>query len=309
MCLKEAFAKAAASFGLQHSIVDAMSDNQIWAQRYDRELADIFALQDEITANVVAAIEPQLYAAEDYRAKQKPPESLDAWDCVARGLFLILKLTKHDNAAAQELLKKAITIDPAYAQAYSLLAFSLSLDNSWGWQPSQSVLAPAWDVAQRAIRLDADNPWAHLALGHVHRQRLELQDAVAEFQNAIALNPNFAFAHTHLGLALCFLGRSEEALVELDTAERLSPRDFQAGLNNIGRAIAYFIDGRYRDGIDFARKAVRQNPDTAGAHHLVVVNNALAGEVAEAKVALQTLKRIADMAQLAAGSTRSGIDP
>jgi adenylate cyclase len=273
-------------------LIDAMSGNQIWAQRYDRELADIFALQDEITANVVATIEPQLYAAEDYRAKQKPPENLDAWGCVARGLSLILKLTKHDNAASQELLKKAITIDPSYAQAHSLLAFSLSLANSWGWQPSQSVLPPAWDAAQRAIRLDPDNPWAHLALGHVHRQRLELQDAVAEFQNAIALNPNFAFAHTHLGLALCFLGRSEEALVELDTAERLSPRDFQAGLNNIGRAIACFIDERYRDGIDFAKKAVRQSPDTAGAHHLIVVNSALAGEVADAKVALQTLKRL-----------------
>ena len=146
-------------------LIDATFGNQIWAQRYDRELADIFALQDEIAANVVATIEPQLYAAEDYRAKQKPPESLDAWDCVARGLSLILKMTKNDNAAAQELLKKAITIDPSYAQAYSLLAFSLSLANSWGWQPSQSVLGPAWDAAQRAIRLDPDNPWAHLAFG------------------------------------------------------------------------------------------------------------------------------------------------
>jgi tetratricopeptide (TPR) repeat protein len=128
-------------------------------------------------------------------------------------------------------------------------------------------------------------------LGHLHRQRRELEDAVAEFQNAVALNPNFAFAHTHLGLALCFLGRSEEALVELDTAERLSPRDFQAGLNNTARAIACFIDRRYRDGVDFARRATRQDADSVGAHHLVVVNSALAGEVEEAGKALQTLKR------------------
>ena len=162
-----------------------------------------------------------------------------------------MKVTKHDNAAAQDLLKKAIAIDPSYAQAHSILAFSLSLANSWSWQPSESVLEPAWDFAQNAVaRLDVDDPWAHLALGHLHRQRRELEDAVAEFQNAVALNPNFAFAHTHLGLALCFLGRSEEALVELDTAERLSPRDFQAGLNNTARAIACFIDRRYRDGVD-----------------------------------------------------------
>jgi tetratricopeptide (TPR) repeat protein len=201
-------------------------------------------------------------------------------------------MTKHDNATAQELLRKAIAIDASYAQAHSLLAFSLSLANSWGWQQSENVLGPAWDAAQKAIRLDIDNPWAHLALGHLHRQRLELQDAIAEFQNAILLNPNFAFAHTHLGLALCFQGRSREALVELDTAERLSPRDFQAGLNDIGRAIACFIDGRYRDGIDFARKAVRQSPDTAGAHHLVVVNSALAGAIGDARAAFQSLKRL-----------------
>ena len=239
-------------------LIDAATGSHIWAQRYDRQVADIFALQDEITSNVVATIEPQLYAAEDIRAKHKRPESLNAWDCVARALSLTIKVTKHDNAAAQDLLKKAIAIDPSYAQAYSLLAFSLSLANSWSWQPSESVLEPAWDFAQKAVRLDVDDPWAHLALGHLHRQRRELEDAVAEFQNAVALNPNFAFAHTHLGLALCFLGRSEEALAELDTAERLSPRDFQAGLNNTARAIACFIDGRYRDGVDFARRAARQ---------------------------------------------------
>ena len=273
-------------------LIDAMTGNHNWAQRYNRELADIFELQDEITSKVVATIEPQLYAAEDHRAKRKSPESLDAWDCVTRGLSLIMKMTKDDNAAARKLLEKAIVIDPHYAQAFSLLAFSLSLANSWGWQSSESVLMPAWDAAQRAIRLDMENPWAHLALGHVHRQRLELQDAVAEFQSAIALNPNFAFAHTHLGLALCFLGRGDEALAELDMAERLSPRDFQAGLNSIGRAIACFIAGRYGEGAEFARKAVRQSPDTAGAHHMVVVNSALSGAVAEARSALQALKRL-----------------
>jgi adenylate cyclase len=139
-------------------LIDAVTGNQIWAERYDREVADIFALQDEITSNVVATIEPQLYSAEDVRAKRKPAENLDAWDCVARALSLIMKFTKHDNAAAQELLRRAIAIDPAYARAYSLLALSLSLANSWGWEPSESVLTPAWDAAQKAVRLDVDDP-------------------------------------------------------------------------------------------------------------------------------------------------------
>jgi len=280
-------------------LIDAVAGAHIWAQRYDREVADIFALQDEITSSVVATIEPQLYAAEDIRAKRKPPRSLDAWDRVARAMSLIMSMTRNGNVAAQTLLREAIAIDPFYAHAYSLLAFALSLANSWGWQTAESTLATAWDFAQEAVRLDIDDPWAHLALGHIHRQRLELHDAVAEFQNSIALNPNFAFAHTHLGLVLCFLGQSEKARIELDTAERLSPRDFQAGLNDIGRAIACFIDGKYRDGIDFARKAIRRSPGTAGAHHLNVVNSALAGEVDAARVALATLKRLEPSISLA----------
>jgi adenylate cyclase len=273
-------------------LIDAATGKHIWAQRYDREVADIFALQDEITSNVVASIEPQLYAAEDIRAKHKPPESFDAWDCVARALSLMNKPTKHDNAAAQQLLRKAIALDPSYAQAYSLLAYSMSLGVIMGWQPSEGVLAPAWDVAQKAVHLDVDDPWAHLALGHLHRQRRQFQDAIAEFQNALTLNPNFAFAHTHLGYALAYPGRTEEALVEFDTAERLSPRDIQAGTNNVGRAVACFIGGRYRDGIGFARKAIRENPNYVAAHRLLVANSALVGEVEEARAALQTLKRL-----------------
>jgi adenylate cyclase len=98
--------KAGGYLRVTAQLIDAMSGNQIWAQRYDRELADLFALQDEITANVVATIEPQLYAAEDYRAKQKPPDSLDAWDCVARGLSLILKMTKNDNCCRARTAQK-----------------------------------------------------------------------------------------------------------------------------------------------------------------------------------------------------------
>ena len=273
-------------------LIDAVTGTHIWAQRYDRDVAGVFAVQDDITSQVVASIEPQLYAAEDIRAKHKPPESLDAWGCVARALSLMNKPTKNDNAAAQKLLKNAIAIDPSYAQAYSLLAYSMSIGVILGWQPAEGVLEPAWEIAQKAVHLDVDDPWAHLALGHLNRQHRNFEDAIAEFHNALALNPNFAFARTQLGYALSYPGRTDEALAEFDTAERLSPRDIQAGTNNVGRAIACFIGGRYREGMAFARTAIRQNPEYLAAHRQLVANGALAGEVEEAKAALHVLKRL-----------------
>jgi TolB-like protein/Tfp pilus assembly protein PilF len=278
-------------------LLDAVSSHHVWAERYDRDLADIFAVQDEITEQVVAAIEPQLYAAEGIRAKRKPPESFDAWECVVRALALMNSRTRTDVAAANELLRKAIALDPGYAQAHSLLSFVTTLGVHMGWEPRESTLAIASDAAHKALFLDADDPWAHVALGYVLAWSRRADDALVEYEKALALNPNFAIAHWLLALALCYLGRSEEALAHGDQAERLSPRDLlargNAGVSNNVRAIACFVAGRYRDGIAFARKAIIESPNLIPAYRALVVNCALAGEIEEAKLALRTLKRLA----------------
>ena len=117
---------------------DVATGGQIWAERYDRQLADVFAVQDEITEAVVAAIEPQIYAAENFRAERKPPESLDAWDLVMRALSHFWRLTPRDNVAAQSLLDKAIAIDPNYARALGVLAVSHIFDAHMGWKDRKS---------------------------------------------------------------------------------------------------------------------------------------------------------------------------
>jgi len=278
-------------------LLDAVSGHHVWAERYDQELGDIFAVQDAITEQVVAAIEPQLYAAEGIRAKRKPPESLDAWECVVRALFLINSRARPDIAAARALLQKAVALDAGYAQAHSLLSFVTTLGVHLGWEPRESTVAIASDAAQKALHLDGDEPWAHLALGYALAWSRQAEDAIAAYEKALALNPNFAIAHWLLALALCYLGRSEEAMAHGNKAERLSPRDLlargNAGVSNNVRALACFIAGRYREGIDFARKAIIESPNLTPAYRSLIVNCALGGEIDSAKATLRTLQGLA----------------
>jgi len=166
---------------------DVATGGQIWAERYDRELADVFAVQDEITEAVVAAIEPQIYAAENFRAERKPPESLDAWDLVMRALSHFWRLTSRDNAAAQSLLDKAIAIDPNYGRALGVLAVSHTFDAQLGWKDRKVSVPIAHRMAQAALRADDEDPWAHLALAtnYVNIERYE--DSLAEFEAALRI--------------------------------------------------------------------------------------------------------------------------
>jgi len=277
-------------------LVDATTGHHVWAERYDREISDTFAVQDEITDRVMEAVAPQLYAAEGNRAKRKPPDSLDAWECVVRAIALMNERTESDAAASMKLLQNAVSFDPAYARAHSLMAFLTALEVHSGWKPREPTLTLALDAAHRALSLDADDPWTYAALGFVLAERQRIEEAVAQYRQAIALNPSFGYGHTMLAATLCYLGRGEEAIAESDIAERLSPRDLlvrgNRGANNVMRAAACMVDARYHDGIAFARKAILENPSSIPAYRQLVINCALAGEMDEARSALQIVRRL-----------------
>jgi TolB-like protein len=138
---------------------DAATGSHIWAERYDRELADVFAVQDEITEAIVAAIEPQLFAAENFRARRKPPDSMDAWDLVMRALSHYWRVTRQDNLVAQALLEKAIVIDPNYGQALGVLAASHMFCAHMGWENIAEATPIAERAALTAIHADSEDPW------------------------------------------------------------------------------------------------------------------------------------------------------
>jgi TolB-like protein/Tfp pilus assembly protein PilF len=270
---------------------DVATGGHIWAERYDRGLADVFAVQDEITEAIVAAIEPQLYAAESFRAQRKPPESMDAWDLVMRALSHYWRVTRQDNVVAQALLEKATAIDPSYGQALGVLATSYTFSAHMGWAEMATAVPIAERAALAAILADSEDPWAHHALGCVYLFTRRFDDSLAELELALRLNPNFSLAQGYYGLALSYCGRWEEADVAARRALRLSPRDpFSAVYYGIA-AYAQFIGRNYDEAMRLSREAIRQRSDFVGAHRVLTAAASMTGQDDIAKVALQQLRR------------------
>ena len=284
--------KSGARVRVTAQLVDAVSGAHHWAEHYDRDLADIFALQDEITRSVAAAIEPRLLAAEGIRTLSRPSADLDAWDKVARAMSQFWRMTGPDVEAAIGLLKNAVAQHPDYGPAHSMLAFCLVMTGHFGWLPIFEVPKLAVDLARRAVELDDNDPWAYLALGYVAFVARRTSEAAAQYRRAVELNPNFAAAHGYWGYALAFDGQSEEAIERLSLAIRMSPRDRQNAIYFGGMAVAHYLAGRYEQAIEWSRKAVHQGPSITAPHRILCASLAQAGRLDEARA---TLARIREM--------------
>ena len=273
-------------------LIDVASDSHVWAERYDRSVADVFAVQDEITEAIVAAIEPQLYAAENFRARRKPPDSLDAWDLVMRALSHYWRVTRQDNIVAQALLEKAISIDPNYGQALGVLAASHAFSAHMGWSDMRTTMPIATKAALEAIQADSEDPWAHYALGCVYLHTRRFDYSLAEFELALNLNPNFSLARGYYGLALAYCGRWEQADEAARRALKLSPRDPFAAVYSGIAAYALFVGHNYSEAIRFAKEALRERADFVGAHRVLTAAAAMAGQVEVAAAALEQLRAV-----------------
>jgi adenylate cyclase len=275
-------------------LIDAATGNHIWADRYDGDLTDIFALQDEITKKVVAAIEPKLLEAEGIRSQNRSPEDLDAWDMVIQANSLFWRLTKTEGDAAIAILRRAVERYPDYGPAHSMMAFMLLVSGrlAWALADLEAQIREAEVLATRAVSLDNSDPWAHLALGFVAYTKRSTDEAVEEFQRALELNPNFAAAHGYMGLALALAGRCEEAIAHSELAIRMSPHDPQNAVFNVALAAAYYLEGRFTEAVSFGRKAIQQRPEFGGGHRIYVSSLAQAGQIDAARAALQRLKEL-----------------
>jgi TolB-like protein len=270
---------------------DVATGSHIWAERYDRNLADVFAVQDEITEAIVAAIEPQLYAAENFRSRRKAPDSMDAWDLVMRALSHYWRVTRQDNVVAQALLEKATAIDPHYGQALGVLATSHTFSAHMGWEDMATAAPNAERAAAAAILADSEDPWAHFALGGVYLFARRFDDSLAEFELALRLNPNFSLAQGYYGLALAYCGRWQEATSAAQRALLLSPRDPLSAVYCGIASYAQYVGRNYDEAMRLAREGIRQRADFVGAHRVLTAAAGMAGQTDVAKTALQELRR------------------
>jgi TolB-like protein/Tfp pilus assembly protein PilF len=271
---------------------DVATGNHIWAEHYDRELSDVFAVQDEITEAVVAAIEPQLYVAENFRARRKPPDSMDGWELVMRAVSHYWRVTREDNVAARALLEKAIAIAPNYGQAPGVLAACHVFASHMGWEDPRTALPIAERTALAAIRADDEDPWAHFALGYVYLHARRFDDALAEGELALRLNPSFALAQGLQSLTLSFAGRWEEGSTAARRALRLSPRDPFSAMYYAAASFARFVARDYEEAMRLARDALRRRSDFPGPHRTLTAAAAMAGHDDIATAALQELRRV-----------------
>jgi TolB-like protein len=272
-------------------LIDALSGGHHWAERYDRDLGDIFAVQDEITRNVVAAIEPRLLAAEGVRALSRSPDDLGAWERVARAQTHVWRLTRADYETAISGLTEAVEAYPDYAPARSRLAFRLLFAAHMGWVDREHGLHAGRAHAVRALALDDCDAWAQTALGYLAMMERRTDESIAAFRRAVELNPNSATAHGDLSRGLAFAGHDVEAIAHADDAIRLSPMDPDMALFLGGIAVAHYGASRYADALRVSEEIMRLRPGFQGAQRLHCASLAQTGRVEEARTYLETIRR------------------
>jgi len=275
-------------------LVEAETGNHIWANRYDHDRADIFAVEDGIIEAVTIAIAPTVAEAELRRAMRKPPESLDAWSAYQRGLWHFFKFSSDDNALAQAFFQEAIDLDPTFAAAYSGLAWAQSqAATTLQTRDFAQAQSSAETLARRAVALDPADAEAHSTLGVVLWLRGDHQGALAEARQALAISPNLAFAHALLGATLVFSGQPREGIVAIQTSIRLDPHDpmLPSRLNQV--ALAFYFCGEYETAVGVAKEAIRSNPDYPLTYRWLAAALGQIGQTEEAKRALEKAVAIA----------------
>jgi adenylate cyclase len=304
--LEGSIRKSAGRVRITAQLIDTSTGAHIWADRYDRELIDIFAVQDEITQSVAGAIQPELISAEFDRTKTKQPDSMEAWDYVVRGRQHLLRLTRQDNADAQRLLRKCLERDPDYVSALAYLSWSLTAGVILGWSNDVPAwLAEARKLAERAAVLDTNDAWVQCALGLCGFVAKQPAKTIEHFGRAIELNPSFALGHGYLALQLAFVGEADKAIEAAETAIRLSPRDPELFHFFVAIGTAHFVAGRYNEAVMWAEKSVRERPSVAGPQRLLATALAHLGRLDEARQAFKHVLEITP--QISAASIRRAI--
>jgi adenylate cyclase len=272
-------------------LIDATTGHHLWAERYDRALQDLFAVQDEIVQSIVTTLGVKIDKAERARAIRKDTESLEAYDYVLRGSEYLSRYTRSANLKARQMFEKAIALDPEYANAYVALGWSYYTDADYGWTEfPDRALQQAYDYAQKSLSLDEYNSSAHRLFGQVYIRLTQYDLAISELQQAIELNPNDARSYSSLGFVMLYEGRTDEAIQSLETALRFD-RNISPG-TSMELGIAYYLKGRYDDAVNVLHQGLSRKPDFMGIHIALAATYAQMGRSVDARSAAQEALRL-----------------
>jgi adenylate cyclase len=283
--------KASNKVRINAQLTDANKDHHIWAERFDRDLKDLFTVQEEIVKTIVATLAIRVDAAERTRAMRKDTSNLEAYDYALRGEEFLLRGSRSSNIKAKEMFKNAIETDSRYALAYAGLGWSyyLSAINGWTEFPGQA-LEKALELGQKALSIGEPAATTHALLGSVYLRLGKYDLAISELQRAIELNPNHALSHLTLGMVMLYAGRTDEAIQLLQTGIRFDPYSRLDHYWHLG--LAYYLNGKYEDAIKALEKDLSHTPTLAWSYIAIAAAYAQAGRSKDAKRAAEMVKKL-----------------
>lgn len=265
-------------------LIDAETGHHVWAEKLDRDLEDIFAVQDEITQRIAATVAPELEKVETKRSTAKKPRNLDAWDCYLRGLSFLHKSTRQGNDDARRLFERAIELDPTFSPAFTGMSYLLNRDLLLGdFRSFDETAAKCLEAAERAVELDGESSLTRTALVRALLWCGQHDLAIEEAKRAVVLNPYDAIAHLWLGAALSFVGRAEEGIPHFETALDLAPHDPRKAIIMTHLALACLTTGQLDRASELGRVAVRPRTDFVEAPLVLASALAHSGQEAEAR--------------------------
>jgi adenylate cyclase len=273
-------------------LIDATSGHHVWAERYDRKLEDIFALQDEIVDMVTAALEPALARAEERRAVAKSPEAYDAWDCVRRGSWHLNRFNKEDTRAGRRWIEKACEIDPTFSEAFGMLALAhlVSLIYQTSDAPLEDLVG-SQRAAETCLGLQGEDAMGHFVLGLARSFVGQHDAAIVSCERAVRLNPSYAQAYQALGFSLICAGRPDEGIGMCEKALRLAPQDtFQRPITYFTIGAAHLVADRFAEAVEWARRSREENRQYPPTLRLLAAALGQLGRAEEARAVLDELQ-------------------
>jgi adenylate cyclase len=257
--LKGSIQKHLDNIRLNIHLIDVRNSNSIWAERYNRQLTDIFQIQDELASKIVTALKVKLAPEDQKHLTRNYIVNIDAYDHFLRGLDHYNRRTKADNQQAQQEFSKAIELDPGYARAYATLALSYSIDVLYGWNESdKELLLKASDLVDKAILVDATIPQVYFVKGHIELYKRNYEYAAQQVEKAISIEPNYADGYALLAWILHYAGKSEEGLEVMQRAVNLNPHIPSTYL--LIRGALYYSQEQIEKALADFEKAVQINP-------------------------------------------------